>query len=637
LTENNNWRLTPEEDERLRIEREEIAAAIKIGPIDEGHGDRDGDRKRKQKQDKQKQKQKSEDKDQHEQKKKQKKKGYFVQRHSEDGLLAEVVIVEGRTFFAVSRKNGDYEPRITLEESIEDKTGTKIFIPSQNPLSRQFRFKSREEFDQCMYEDAKTETHDSLFNKIRSIWAKYIDADDFHISLCAADTFFTYFQDKIGLTHYLFFVGGNDTGKSNNLTVLEYLGFRVYNSLGISAANIYTALGDGEDGQTIICEDEADNIEFNHEKMKIYKGGYQEGKKVPKTDLPHGKRVQNSWNTFGFKALAAEKLPDITKTRGFHQRIIPLYCRDGTPEYDIAEITTTGGEEEFQDLLDELDKTHNLLLAYKLLHYHEIIPDIKLRIRNREKQLFKPILRVFQNTETFKELLPVVSHYINQRRQSNYDTLEANVFRLVYGLISELRSYSLTSSQIWQEVKDALKGEAIPNKPLSYDTEQFGIVSQRQITAILIEQFGAKKTKTRDSIILTFNEDRLKGLTRKYKPAKVDDVDDVDDLSGMSLDQYTKQDKEISKTDHEIDNNSKNVSQNNQDSVTENDSKRLAHHNNPPHPPHPPQQKQNTNPNEQEDNAAKLREYDRLSARARKSKDASRITNPDPEPGQNQS
>ena len=42
------------------------------------------------------------------------------------------------------------------------------------------------------------------------------------------DTIFTYFQDKIGMTHYLFFVGGNDTGKSNNLTVFEYTGYRKF-------------------------------------------------------------------------------------------------------------------------------------------------------------------------------------------------------------------------------------------------------------------------------------------------------------------------------------------------------------------------------------------------------------------------
>ena len=54
-----------------------------------------------------------------------------------------------------------------------------------------------------------------------SIWKEYIDADDFHISKCAADAIFIYFQDIIVLTHYLYFIGNNFignncSGKSNN-------------------------------------------------------------------------------------------------------------------------------------------------------------------------------------------------------------------------------------------------------------------------------------------------------------------------------------------------------------------------------------------------------------------------------------
>jgi hypothetical protein len=131
--------------------------------------------------------------------------------------------------------------------------------------------------------------------------------------------------------------------------------------------------------------------------MKYYKCGYQSGKKVARTDLPQGERTQNKWNTFCFKAFAAERLPDIVKAKGFHQRIIVLHCEDGFPEYDIAEVMGADRDEEYQMLFDELDDTHNLLLAYRLLHFHDVIPNIKLNIRNREKQLFKPILRIFQN------------------------------------------------------------------------------------------------------------------------------------------------------------------------------------------------------------------------------------------------
>ncbi len=82
----------------------------------------------------------------------------------------------------------------------------------------------------------------TLFKKVKSIWKKYIDTDDFHISICTADTIFTYLQDKIGLTHYLFFIGNNGSGKSNNLVSFTILGYRNMMSTDVTAANIFSIL-----------------------------------------------------------------------------------------------------------------------------------------------------------------------------------------------------------------------------------------------------------------------------------------------------------------------------------------------------------------------------------------------------------
>ena len=60
---------------------------------------------------------------------------------------------------------------------------------------------------------------------------------------------------------------------------------------------------------------------------------------------------------------------------------------------------------EFQDLLDELNEMRNTLLIVRLLHFNEKIHDIKLNIKGREKQLFKPVLRVFQNTEVLNDFV----------------------------------------------------------------------------------------------------------------------------------------------------------------------------------------------------------------------------------------
>jgi hypothetical protein len=273
-------------------------------------------------------------------------------------------------------------------------------------MDKPYIYSSTDELNEYL-QRADKETFDTLYRNVKSIWSKYIDADDFHLSICSADTIFSYLQDRIGLTHYLFFIGSNTSGKSNNLTVLHYLGYRNFTSTDMSAANIYTFLGSLEDGQGTICEDEADDIDTDREKMRIHKNGYTTGFPTARTDLSTG-RKQYKYNTFGFRAFAAEKLPDSVRGRGFNQCIIELQCTFGLPQYSAGEVT-------FQKLLDELNDTRKLLLTYRLIHYHDRIPDIKLNIINREKQLFKPVLRVFQNTETLKELLSVVSKYIAEK------------------------------------------------------------------------------------------------------------------------------------------------------------------------------------------------------------------------------
>jgi hypothetical protein len=79
-------------------------------------------------------------------------------------------------------------------------------------------------------------------------------------------------------------------------------------SVGITSSNIYQFLGSRDEGVGTICEDEADNIDKDTEKMRLYKSGYTKGKVVPKTDTTYG-RTQYKFNAYCFKALAAERLP----------------------------------------------------------------------------------------------------------------------------------------------------------------------------------------------------------------------------------------------------------------------------------------------------------------------------------------
>ena len=189
----------------------------------------------------------------------------YSQKYVGNDYLAEAVLIGTKPYFAVSIKRifSDFEdvdsnnkfPSIVLQESIP-LDETTILKPTEliSYLNKPYVFESKEEFYQYV-ENAKNHSDlFTLFKQVKSIWKKFLDADPFHISICAADTIFSYFQDKIGLTHYLFFIGNNGSGKSNNLVIFHYLGYRNMMSTDVTAANIYQYLGNLQEGQGTIVK-----------------------------------------------------------------------------------------------------------------------------------------------------------------------------------------------------------------------------------------------------------------------------------------------------------------------------------------------------------------------------------------------
>lgn len=71
---------------------------------------------------------------------------------------------------------------------------------------------------------AKGETVDSLYLKVKSISQKYNDQDEHKIVLLAADSIWSYFQDKFSTTHYAAVIGDSGAGKIPMVIRLEPLG-----------------------------------------------------------------------------------------------------------------------------------------------------------------------------------------------------------------------------------------------------------------------------------------------------------------------------------------------------------------------------------------------------------------------------
>jgi hypothetical protein len=191
------------------------------------------------------------------------------------------------------------------------------------------------------------------------------------------------------------------------------------------------------------------------------------------------------------KAFAAEKRPSSHKAKGFNERTIEMPCTFGLPDYDIVEVINNANDPEHKALLDELNDPRNRLLIYRLLHYHEQIPNIKTEFRGRERQLWNPLLRVFQNTPTtFNTIKKVIVEFVNQYREEKFHTQTAFLVRMISNLVKE-KGYTLGSSEIWDKYIKELPGGELIGKT-TYTSPEYGEMSHKRLNHLLQDQFKAR-------------------------------------------------------------------------------------------------------------------------------------------------
>ena len=445
---------------------------------------------------------------------------YTINKYSQGIALAESILLDNNSFFIQLEDDDKIKPVLSKRISLSD---IDIVPPERTEyLTKEYNFQSEEEINH-FFELAKNETLDSLFRKLKLILKKYIDLDDDFINILAADIIFTYFQDKLGMTHYLLIVGDNNTGKSNILLVFSFLGYRPILDVSITPANIYNFGSQLEEGQCVILEDEIGDIDNQFDKKKMYQVSNRTGTKVTRiydnNNLDTTKRKssrQQGFFLFGFKMFASEKMPDKIKSKGFLERIIPLKAVPGNPLFDISEVVDGSGDEQFKELYQELEDTRKLFLMYKLLHHNETIPDVNLNIKNRYKQLTKPLIRLFQNTESVNDIIKSLSKYMIEKNQEKIDSLDSAILNFIINLVSKYGE-TLYNDQIWKELKIKYPDGEIPDKPYSWYLEGYGSISKNSITKICETKFGAKPYRDSEKGRgLIFNQKTLTKLIINY-------------------------------------------------------------------------------------------------------------------------
>jgi len=237
-------------------------------------------------------------------------------------------------------------------------------------------------------------------------------------------------------------------------------------------------------------------------------------------DISSG-RKSNVFLTYGFKAFTSEKQPDNIKAKAFNERTFVIKCYPGYPDYDISEVIA--GDDEYQTQFDDLNDFRKLLLVYRMLHFNDRIPNIKLTIKNRDKQLCKPLIRLFQDTKAVNEIKESLWKLLQEKKNRKANTLEARIYKIVNDLIkvgkpeqSSLNGdeATLSSDDIWTRFKAEIKGAEIKQ---SFDTEEFGLISRNKISSILEGRFlGESRKNSKGCSEFRFSKGKLEKIGANY-------------------------------------------------------------------------------------------------------------------------
>jgi len=481
------------------------------------------------------------------------KKKIAIKKYSENGkgpLHECVVIGEAPKFVTLDENN---KPK--LIDNFE--RSNDILIPAdtidtQNPIP--FIFDSEEELAKCL-EDASKWSLDSIFSKVETINRKYVDIEDHYHVLLTADIIWTWLQDKFGYTHLNIFTGDNGSGKNSQLLVFRYLGYRVFYVVSASAPNYYTKMGNIEEGQITIAEDEVGDIAKDREKRNVFASGYCSGGSVPKVELEGGRKSED-WLTYSQKWITMEELLTThTDMKSILDRSFVFRFVAGDPQYNIKDVIRSVGDPKFKPLYDELMKTRKLLFCWRLLHYEDVILDVKLNVKNRSAELTKPLIRLFQNSPiALERILGSLSKFLVEKSDIKKNSFESKLYEVIKFLKNErkerLDSRAATDDEITlgeltftnpalmnmaKEIMDCVEGD----KTGLYWSSLIGCsVSQTKITSVAKSKFKAESLsiKLHDDYgspktfrCLKFEEKYLKRIESSYDiPDKIEILKDSD-------------------------------------------------------------------------------------------------------------
>jgi len=379
-------------------------------------------------------------------------------------------------------------------------------VTAEGEIFQPKKFPSEFPYEAYGFFEGEVLCREDLFWKIRDEFNLFLDVESIWKDYLAGCVLLSYQQEKLRTVPYPYFVGYNESGKTVALNLLNWLCYRPMLGVTIPSADVYGYLDDSDAPGTIL-EDEAQGMQKDSDKAKIYKAGYKKGAVVPRTVMMQNKRFIKYFRVFGFKACAAEEIP---RVKGLLERFIFIPMTEGIPNKDWADLNETDEQ--------RLRELRNMLLKWRLACMDWKIPDIELPVKGRLKELWKPVIQIISGLTVEKDLRTHLELLQKERLNERINTLEGRLVKVVCELY--VSGEPLAFADLWTDLIMELGGKLDNKKPHKVDTPEFGEITKQKIGYRLREVLGGKKIKARGQEgterVYEFDFEKLKRIAKKY-------------------------------------------------------------------------------------------------------------------------
>jgi hypothetical protein len=216
------------------------------------------------------------------------------------------------------------------------------------------------------------------------------------------------------------------------------------------------------------------------------------------------------------------------------------------------------GDKEYEKIKAQLLYLRKLLFAFRLIHFSDSLPDVKLNITGRDEELCSPLIRLFKNNDTkaLKTVKDTLYRFIIEKKTKKFQSLDAFVCSMVKDMLKEPYCIDAINKErgiefidIWNLLKEKLDGQdpepqdnrdktattkekatiaqgsgattnntayrQSPNKQTMV-TALFGDISYRRLSKSLSEVGKKVRNHTGKKLVWQFDNEKLARFTRAY-------------------------------------------------------------------------------------------------------------------------